>query len=126
MKKNKVFLTTIFLLSTSFVMVSCGEDSVNDTKTTYRVNFENTNLEEVTINEGDKLNEVEASNKDGYRFVGWYLDSGFNNEVNFPLTITSNSCNACSNVFSFSIIIPPFLLFILLNRDKMSHFHFNW
>lgn len=91
MRKNKVLLATIFLLSTSFVMVSCGEDSVNDTKTTYRVNFENTNLEEVTINEGDKLNEVEAPNKDGYRFVGWYLDSGFNNEVNFPLTITSNT-----------------------------------
>lgn len=101
MKKNLLIL----LLSSLLVITSCGgsddphEPGQQET-TKYTVTFKNTAMPNVEIEEGGKLYKPEDPIKSGYMFVGWYLDSSFNNEVSFPLTINSNT-TIYANFYSY-------------------------
>ena len=43
-----------------------------------------------TVNYGSRIPQPSAPPKDGYRFVGWYLDSSYQNPVNFSQRVEEN------------------------------------
>ncbi len=75
--------------------------SVASSKATYKVSFANTDLPDQKISDGDKLLEPSEPTKEGYLFVGWYLDQGCTQEASFPLTISGDTViYACFYTYS--------------------------
>lgn len=48
-------------------------------------------MSSVQVEEGKSLAKPTDPSKEGHLFVGWYMDANFTQEVNFPLTINSNT-----------------------------------
>ena len=45
---------------------------------------------ELNVNYGEKINGLENPIKEGHRFIGWFLDSDYNQEFNLNSIVTSN------------------------------------
>lgn len=84
MKKKGLLLAVI-----PFLLAGCGESPDNAVR--YTVTFANTNMASVKIKEGETLAKPADPNKDGYHFVGWYMEATFVTEVSFPLTINEDT-----------------------------------
>lgn len=59
--------------------------------TKYTVTFAGTNKPAIQVEAGQSLSKPADPEKDGYLFVGWYSDSGFTQEVSFPLVINADT-----------------------------------
>ena len=83
---KKLFLLILLLIPLLF-NVSCNDEE-NKEVITYTVSFVNDDiLEEVTVTENEKVSKPVDPVKDGFEFIGWYL----NDELfNFESPITSN------------------------------------
>ena len=59
---------------------------------TYTVKFYDGDeiLSEATVNHGAELPEVPATDREGYRFDGWYSDAELTEKAELPETVTSN------------------------------------
>ena len=111
MKKLKLFITSVLLVS-SFSLASCGLlDDINDSTTTktsdtdtgtktteedntkYTVTFDSKGGSDVTsqeIKKGNKATKPTDPTKDGYTFGGWYSDSYYINEYSFNSKVTKD------------------------------------
>ena len=83
---KKIFLLILLLIPLLF-NVSCNDEE-NKEVITYTVSFVNDDvLEEVTVKENDKVSKPVDPVKDGFEFIGWYL----NDELfSFESQIVSN------------------------------------
>lgn len=107
----------ILMLLLSFVLISCGgEDSTEqDNPVTpetevnppskpeeifYTVKFNNSQLEDVKVKAGEKLNQPKDASKENHIFAGWYLDSAYNKLAEFPLTINADT-NLYAKFYSY-------------------------
>lgn len=87
MKKSLLpFLSTLLLIGCSPTVISSSSSEL----TKYTVTFANTTLSNAEVAEGGSLAKPSDPNKDGYLFVGWYLDSACNKEASFPLVVTAD------------------------------------
>ena len=59
--------------------------------TYYEVTFFGTNMASKNIKEGEKLAKPNEPVKENHIFGGWYLDSSYSIQANFPLTITKDT-----------------------------------
>lgn len=87
--RKKVMLTAallVIVLSAVFVFAACDGNVASFTLT-----LEN-GYEAATTISGQTVvaKAPEAPERDGYRFEGWYLDSAYNTEATFPMTLTSD------------------------------------
>ena len=83
---KKLFLLILLLIPLLFNM-SCNDEE-NKEVITYTVSFVNDDvLEEVTVKENDKVSKPVDPVKDGFEFIGWYLNGEL---FNFDSPITSN------------------------------------
>jgi hypothetical protein len=67
------------------------QESSSSEQIKYTVRFDGTSLSNLTVNAGDSISKPSDPQKDGYIFGGWYLDSSYQNEAQFPLKITSDT-----------------------------------
>ena len=90
MKKGILLIAAI-----PFLLAGCGGPSSNATSQVetvkYTVTFANTNMPSTRIEAGKSLIKPADPEKNGYHFVGWYMDASFTSEVQFPLTINSDT-----------------------------------
>jgi len=56
----------------------------------YIVKFENTTYEEVLVESGTKLEKPNDPVKEGYIFIGWFIDSNFTKEYDFNNLVTND------------------------------------
>ena len=56
----------------------------------FTVTFETAGGDEMSPVETDYIAYQPPANRDGYRFLGWYFDSQYNNKAEFPLTVTED------------------------------------
>ena len=111
MKKLKLFITSVLLVS-SFSLASCGLlDDINDSTTTktsdtdtgtktteddntkYTVTFDSKGGSTITsqeVKKGNKVTKPADPTKDGYTFGGWYSDSYYINEYSFNSKVTKD------------------------------------
>ena len=68
-----------------------GNSSGEQQTVKYTVTFANTSMSSVQVEAGKTLSKPADPEKANSMFVGWYLDAGFTQEVNFPLTINSDT-----------------------------------
>ena len=66
------------------------ESSIRQYTLTFSTNNDSI-VEDVSTNYNTSVNKPEDPTFDGYKFMGWYVDSGFNTLVTWPLTITKNT-----------------------------------
>ncbi len=98
--RKKLLLVTV----ASLLLAGCGgggqassssqtpsSSSSQSQVTKYTVTFSGVEMPSVQIEEGKQLSKPADPSKDGYIFVGWYLDSAFTQEANFPLTINKDT-----------------------------------
>ena len=57
----------------------------------YRVEFVGSSLNDKKVAENTLLYEPEAPTKEGFLFLGWYVDSNYENLVSFPLKVKENT-----------------------------------
>ena len=107
-KKTLVLLPVL----TTFLLVGCGSpESPSSNPTTnpastsgsspissstslvtkYTVTFAGTNMNPIQIEAGQQLTKPVDPSKDGYIFVGWYMDEQYTTPAIFPLTINSDT-----------------------------------
>ncbi|MFA5482009.1 MAG: InlB B-repeat-containing protein [Bacilli bacterium] len=58
--------------------------------TEFIVSFENIAMEDIVVNKGEKLSELEDPIKEGFTFGGWFSDSEFNTLYDFDLVLTNH------------------------------------
>lgn len=89
MKKIIYLIIVLILAILNFTLIGC--------KNKYTLSFnsfsENT-IEDIEFLEGFELNEEETpvTIKEGYIFIGWYLDENYQNPVVYPYAINENTC----------------------------------
>lgn len=104
MKKNKTFLF-VFLLIVALFFIACNEKKPADDKeneqgdpitepveTTYDVTFVTnceTSIEKASVKNASEI-ELPTLSKEGYNFIGWYIDNEFKEEFKADLALTSN------------------------------------
>lgn len=87
----KKLLLILILFTLSFVVISCGDgQDIQNEDIEYVVKFSGTDLQDINVKKGEKLLKPIDPVKADHIFGGWYLDSTFNNEVQFPLEVTNN------------------------------------
>ena len=107
MKQGKRIFTLLALLvmtlCLAFTAVACedeaardssstGKDSASAPKATYTVMFETNGgsaIESASVTEGEKLAKPASPKKEGYAFVGWYLDGAFEYAYDFSAPVNS-------------------------------------
>ena len=75
MKRLSILFLALLLIGTSLVLVACGDKS-NDNS--YTVTFDTqggSQVQSQKVMSGDKVLEPEPPTKEGYVFLGWYLDN---------------------------------------------------
>ena len=70
------------LLVFMLLIVSCTQTTTTSFKVTYET-FGGTEIEEIEVNEGDSIPFPGLPTKDGFEFLGWYLEETFETEVDF-------------------------------------------
>ena len=85
-KALRITLTLLFVLSTCFVLTSCGNPGTGNLpeQVTYEVVFnanggtfsDESSSKTVVVEEGEKIIPPSNPNREGYNFVGWALDGG--------------------------------------------------
>ena len=109
---KKLFLLILLLIPLLF-NVSCNDEE-NKEVITYTVSFVNDDiLEEVTVKENDKVSKPVDPVKDGFEFIGWYL----NDELfNFDSPITSNiTLNA-----KYEEVIKTYNVLVVFDNNEMK------
>ena len=84
---KKTFLSFVFMFSLilSTIFIFCGCDSTIKEETQYTITYHlnngtnGNNPSSYTINTNDII--LEDASKTGYTFNGWYLEAGFENEI---------------------------------------------
>ena len=71
-------LLLVFML----LIVSCTPTINSTFKVTYET-FGGTEIEGIEVNEGDSIPFPGLPTKDGFEFLGWYLEETFETEVDF-------------------------------------------
>lgn len=101
--RKKLSISLLAVLAFCGVLLSSCDNKTNDntpkteegggnsSKETCVVKFENTNLANQTVDKDSKLQKPAEPTKDNKIFGGWYLDSLYQTEATFPLTISSNT-----------------------------------
>lgn len=56
----------------------------------FTVEFKNVDVDSVKVKENEKLVKPADPEKEGYNFVGWFIDDAYENEYNFENVLTSN------------------------------------
>lgn len=88
-KLNELRMTLIILVIGLFFLGGCFFSNK------YTVNFKTnggTTIKEVLVEKGDKLAKPKTPKKDGYEFVGWYVDGkryNFSKKVNDDITLVA-------------------------------------
>ena len=109
---KKLFLLLLLLIPLLF-NVSCNDEE-NKEVITYTVSFVNDDvLEEATVKENDKVSKPVDPVKDGFEFIGWYL----NDELfNFDSPITSNiTLNA-----KYKEVIKTYNVLVLFDNNEIK------
>lgn len=100
--KNRILILSILPLlltgcnseSPSSSDTSNGGENTSATSDTvvtkYTVTFANTSMPSVQVEEGKTLAKPTNPTKEGYAFMGWFLDATLSNEAKFPLTVNSD------------------------------------
>ncbi len=84
----KKIIAILLTLSTIFLLVACQEEIVQ-----YQVDFATNGGSEVvsvTVNEQSKINKP-TTLRDGYKFMGWYLDSNFTTAWDFDVDVVNEN-----------------------------------
>lgn len=98
---KKLFIL-MFVLLLSVSVLSCkknnqgsqgdqGEQENPTVEDKVTVVYNGTNMSNVTLDKGATLQMPSDPKKDGYIFGGWYIDSAFTKEVNFPIVVNENT-----------------------------------
>jgi len=96
---NKLSLLSLLPLLTLTVQACGGNQTEGNVEQStsqatvkkYNVTFDGTSMNNQQIEEGSKLNQPADPEKTNCIFGGWYTDSTYKTEVNFPLTINQDT-----------------------------------
>lgn len=84
---NKLLkISFIFLIALLGIFLNSCKKTVE-----YSVMFANTDLENVLIEEGSKVNKPDDPTKEGYVFAGWYTNNDFSEEYDFEKIIEKDT-----------------------------------
>lgn len=109
---KKIFLLILLLIPLLF-NVSCNDEE-NKEVITYTVSFVNDDvLEEVTVKENDKVSKPVDPVKDGFEFIGWYLnDELFSFESQIVSNITLNA--------KYEEVIKTYNVLVLFDNNEIK------
>src|SRR5690554_3013516 len=93
MKFLRRILLIVFLMLGSLTLISCSNDQKDpvEQEQNYNVDFVNTNIPSITVNEGEKVPKPDEPSKDGYIFDNWYEDDEFKIEFDFDKPINEDT-----------------------------------
>lgn len=97
----RILLVCLMIAVTALGVIACNQDPADGpddgpdggdgpAPVTYTVSYENTDLEDKTVEEGATLQKPGDPEKNSCIFVGWYTDSAFTDEASFPITVNSD------------------------------------
>ena len=98
MKKHLLILIAIMVIICVAMLAGCdmfkgSQDPNDDEKITFTVTFDTqggSQIDPITVGEGEALTLPQTPTKEGYIFDGWYLDDSFVEQFNATQTISAN------------------------------------
>lgn len=82
-------LLGIMILITLTALAGCRGNK-EDLDTTFQVTFHETILDSIKITEGERLESLPMPEREGYVFIGWYLDEGLTEQFDATELIMSD------------------------------------
>jgi len=81
-------------------------------------------LTSVSVKDGEKVKAIEPPNKDGYEFVGWFLDGSeynFGNTVTCDIILSAEFRESKDFVYYIIILIGFIIINLIFNRKLKRH-----
>lgn len=89
MKKITKLFLTLCMVGIIIVISACTDDTIKSYKVTFETNGGSI-VKAIAFKENEELKLPTDPTKEGYEFVGWYLDNTFNEELPTPYIVTKN------------------------------------
>ena len=85
-------IVIILIAAICLFLASCGTvpDGADNSGEIYRIEFVTNGGTELSALEVSELTEAPVSEREGYIFCGWYLDSALEQAVSYPLKVNTN------------------------------------